>query len=107
MLDRAGLFAEATRNTYVLTREAARPKESSLPSAPLADTPDIDFSFSELKYLFECLYQFKLRFPYGFDSPLQQELGYGISLQPPSAPSPGTRRAKLGQPFTRWSIRTF
>ncbi|MGX4693704.1 ATP-dependent helicase [Streptomyces sp. JNUCC 63] len=76
-------FAEATRNTYVLTREAARPDESTLkrlPSSPLADTPDIVFSFSELKYLFECPYQFKLRFLYGFDSPLQKELGYGKSL---------------------------
>lgn len=37
-------------------------------------------SFSELKYLFECPYQFKLRFLYGFDHPIHEELGYGKSL---------------------------
>ncbi|WP_229353849.1 ATP-dependent DNA helicase [Streptomyces sp. UNOB3_S3] len=76
-------FAEVTRNTYVLTREPVRPDDSALgrlqPSSR-HKTPDVVLSFSELKYLFECPYQFKLRFLYGFDSPLQKELGYGKSL---------------------------
>ncbi len=29
------------------------------------------------KYLFECTYQFKLRFLYGFNPPLHEALGYG------------------------------
>jgi DNA helicase-2/ATP-dependent DNA helicase PcrA len=37
-------------------------------------------SFSELKYLFECPYQFKLRFLYGFNPPLHEALGYGKGL---------------------------
>ncbi|MFD7885290.1 ATP-dependent helicase [Streptomyces bauhiniae] len=76
-------FAEVTRNTYVLTKESVRPQESAIgrlrPSSR-NKTPDVVLSFSELKYLFECPYQFKLRFLYGFDSPLQKELGYGKSL---------------------------
>jgi hypothetical protein len=34
----------------------------------------------ELKYLFECAYQFKLRFLYGFNPPLHEALGYGKGL---------------------------
>ena len=37
-------------------------------------------SFSELKYLFECSYQFKLRFLYGFNAPIHEALGYGKAL---------------------------
>lgn len=75
-------FAEATRNTYVLTRPSERSDATvtRLAPAPAHKAVDIVFSFSELKYLFECPYQFKLRFLYGFDAPLQKELGYGKSL---------------------------
>lgn len=76
-------FVEATRNTYVMTKAPTVPDESTLnriEPTPAGSKPDIVFSFSELKYLFECPYQFKLRFLYGFDSPLQKELGYGKSL---------------------------
>jgi DNA helicase-2/ATP-dependent DNA helicase PcrA len=37
-------------------------------------------SFSDLKYFFECPYQFKLRILYGFNAPLDEALGYGKSL---------------------------
>jgi DNA helicase-2/ATP-dependent DNA helicase PcrA len=37
-------------------------------------------SFSELKYYFECPYQFKLRVLYGFNAPIHEALGYGKSL---------------------------
>jgi DNA helicase II / ATP-dependent DNA helicase PcrA len=37
-------------------------------------------SFSELKYFFECPYQFKLRFMYGFNAPIHEALGYGKSV---------------------------
>jgi DNA helicase-2/ATP-dependent DNA helicase PcrA len=40
----------------------------------------VTLSFSELKYLFECPYQFKLRFLYGFNPPLHEALGYGKGL---------------------------
>jgi DNA helicase-2/ATP-dependent DNA helicase PcrA len=47
---------------------------------PLQETPEVTLSFSELKYLFECSYQFKLRFLYGFNAPLHEALGYGKGL---------------------------
>ncbi|MDR6415579.1 ATP-dependent DNA helicase [Pseudarthrobacter sulfonivorans] len=40
----------------------------------------ITLSFSELKFLFECPYQFKLRFMYGFNAPIHEALGYGKGL---------------------------
>ena len=44
------------------------------------ETPNVTLSFSELKYLFECPYQFKLRFLYGFNPPIHEALGYGKGL---------------------------
>lgn len=51
-----------------------------LPPQPLHETPQVTLSFSELKYLFECSYQFKLRFLYGFNAPIHEALGYGKGL---------------------------
>ncbi|WP_328855055.1 ATP-dependent helicase [Microbispora hainanensis] len=72
-------FTFTTRNPYVLTAEAPLPEERVIPRAR-HETPEVTMSFSELKYLFECPYQFKLRFLYGFDHPIHEELGYGKSL---------------------------
>jgi len=47
---------------------------------PVHETPQVTLSFSELKYLFECSYQFKLRFLYGFNAPIHEALGYGKGL---------------------------
>lgn len=47
---------------------------------PKMETPQVTLSFSELKYLFECPYQFKLRFMYGFNAPIHEALGYGKGL---------------------------
>lgn len=47
---------------------------------PVQETPHVTLSFSELKYLFECPYQFKLRFLYGFNAPIHEALGYGKGL---------------------------
>lgn len=51
----------------------------------LAPTPrrgveNVVFSFSDIKYFFECPYQFKLRILYGFNAPIHEALGYGRSL---------------------------
>lgn len=50
--------------------------------APQAKTAvsNVVLSFSDLKYIFECPYQFKLRILYGFNAPLAEALGYGKSL---------------------------
>lgn len=41
---------------------------------------NVVFSFSDLKYFFECPYQFKLRILFGFNAPIDEALGYGKSL---------------------------
>jgi DNA helicase-2/ATP-dependent DNA helicase PcrA len=41
---------------------------------------DLNLSFSDMKYFFECPYQFKLRILCGFNAPLDEALGYGKSL---------------------------
>jgi DNA helicase-2/ATP-dependent DNA helicase PcrA len=51
-----------------------------LPPSPRAGITNIIFSFSDLKYFFECPYQFKLRILYGFNAPIHEALGYGKSL---------------------------
>ncbi len=51
-----------------------------LPPAPRAGVANVVFSFSDLKYFFECPYQFKLRVLYGFNAPIHEALGYGKSL---------------------------
>ena len=45
-----------------------------------ANVANVVFSFSDLKYFFECPYQFKLRVLYGFNTPIHEALGYGKSL---------------------------
>jgi DNA helicase II / ATP-dependent DNA helicase PcrA len=51
-----------------------------LTPAPRAGVANVVFSFSDLKYFFECPYQFKLRVLYGFNAPIHEALGYGKSL---------------------------
>ena len=60
-----------------------RPDYSGRPKAdPEAQVrvANVEFSFSDLKYLLECQYQFKLKVLYGFDSPIALPMGYGKSL---------------------------
>jgi ATP-dependent DNA helicase UvrD/PcrA len=72
--------AELTANPNVLTRDPARRHPPHVDSRPRRELANITLSFSELKYFFECPYQFKLRFLYGFNPPLHEALGYGKSL---------------------------
>ena len=55
-------------------------KDDRLTPHPVHETPHVRLSFSELKHLFECPYQFKLRFLYGFNAPIHEALGYGKGL---------------------------
>ncbi|MDB4873553.1 MAG: helicase, partial [Gemmatimonadales bacterium] len=63
---RSAFFDFATRNPYVLTAAPPLPSVERLTPRPRQETPEVTLSFSELKYFFECPYQFKLRFLYGF-----------------------------------------
>lgn len=47
---------------------------------PKTGVANVVLSFSDLKYYFECPYQFKLRILYGFNPPIYEGLGYGKSL---------------------------
>lgn len=51
-----------------------------LASAPMAGIANVTLTFSDIKYFFECPYQFKLRILYGFNAPIDEALGYGKSL---------------------------
>ncbi|MFD7922887.1 ATP-dependent helicase [Streptomyces sp. NPDC059740] len=77
---RSDFFNEATQVHTVLTREVHPSPDGRLTPTPMRGIPEVVMSFSDLKYLFECPHSFKLRLLYGFDSPLQKELGFGKSL---------------------------
>jgi ATP-dependent DNA helicase UvrD/PcrA len=75
----SSFFTFATRNAYMLTAEPPLPGQRLVPRAR-HEVPDVVLSFSDLKYFFECPYQFKLRFLYGFNPPIHEALGYGKSV---------------------------
>ena len=72
-------FTFATRNQYVLTSAPALPGGRISPRAK-HEIPDVVLSFSDLKYFFECPYEFKLRLMYSFNPPINVALGYGKTL---------------------------
>ncbi len=55
-------------------------KRKRLAPKPRPGIANVVLSFSDLKYFFECPYQFKLRILYGFNAPIHEALGYGKSL---------------------------
>lgn len=54
-------------------RKRAKPRARS-------SVENVEFSFSDIKYFFQCPYEFKLRVLYGFNSPIAAPLGYGKGL---------------------------
>jgi DNA helicase-2/ATP-dependent DNA helicase PcrA len=77
---KSDFFRDASASDWVLTADPGLPPVSKLTPAPKTETLAIAISFSELKYLLECPYQFKLRFMYGFNPPIHEALGYGKGL---------------------------
>lgn len=73
-------FRDASGSDWVLTADRGLPSVERMMPTPKTETPAIAISFSELKYLLECPYQFKLRFMYGFNPPIHEALGYGKGL---------------------------
>ena len=73
-------WEELTRKEQFLTRDPGFSKGKRLEPEPRRPLVNVELSFSDLKYFFECPYQFKLRFLYGFNPPLHEALGYGRSL---------------------------
>lgn len=78
---RSAFFDHCTRSSWVSTKDAGLPATAPrLQPRARHETPQVTLSFSELKYYFECPYEFKLRFSYGFNPPLHEALGYGKGL---------------------------
>ena len=78
---RSIFFDHCAAHQRFSTREPGVPKDAErLEPRAHHETPQVTLSFSELKYLFECPHQFKLRFLYGFNPPLHEALGYGKGL---------------------------
>jgi DNA helicase II / ATP-dependent DNA helicase PcrA len=73
-------FNEFTASEFVLTKPPAIALPSQAVPKPRHEDIAMTFTFSELKYYFSCPYLFKLRFLYGFDTPINRALGYGKSL---------------------------
>lgn len=74
-------FWENILESKFVTRKAPDfAKRGRLPSRPKTALAQVVLSFSELKYFFECPYQFKLRILYGFNAPIHEALGFGKSL---------------------------
>lgn len=55
-------------------------KRKRLRPTPKSSIANVVLSFSDIKYFFECPYQFKLRILFGFNPPIHEALGYGKSL---------------------------
>jgi DNA helicase-2/ATP-dependent DNA helicase PcrA len=73
-------FHEIQASKYVKRRKRDYSDRPRLPPMPRASVANVTLSFSDLKYFFECPYQFKLRILYGFNAPLDEAIGYGKSL---------------------------
>ena len=112
-------FTDFTQNEFVLRADPEGTPPRIQPQARNADEP-MPLTFSELRYYFQCPYDFKLRFLYGFDSPVDRALGYGKSLHdalceihaesirgnvPSTADVPKLVQAHLHLPFANTEVR--
>jgi DNA helicase-2/ATP-dependent DNA helicase PcrA len=74
-------FLDAVRASKWFKRKkpdySARKRLTPTPKGSIAN---VVLSFSDIKYFFECPYQFKLRILYGFNAPIHEALGFGKSL---------------------------
>ncbi|MHB8408819.1 MAG: ATP-dependent helicase [Acidiferrobacterales bacterium] len=73
-------FNEVLASKYVKRRPQDYIDRKRLDPKPKASVANVTLSFSDVKYFFECPYQFKLRILYGFNAPLDEALGFGKSL---------------------------
>ena len=90
---------ELAAGPRVLSAEPRLPALFRLSPQPRRTMANVALSFSELKYFFECPYEFKLRFLYGFNPPIDEALGYGKSLH--DALAEVHKRALEGDPLSQ------
>ncbi len=100
---RSDFFNHIAGQQWVSTA-AAPISEPRISPQPVQATPRVTLSFSELKHLFVCSYEFKLRFLYGFNAPIHEALGYGKTLH--DVLSEIHKRALDGDILTRESAAT-
>ncbi|MBI4503592.1 MAG: ATP-dependent helicase [Gemmatimonadetes bacterium] len=77
---RSEFWDDVLVSKWVKRKPAEYTARKRLAPTPRAGVANVVFSFSDLKYFFECPYQFKLRILYGFNAPIHEALGYGKSL---------------------------
>ena len=73
-------FHDVIASKYVKRRVQDYSSRKRLDPTPKSSVANVTLSFSDMKYFFECPYQFKLKVLYGFRSPLDEAMGYGKSL---------------------------
>lgn len=78
--NRSSLFDHCAAQTPVSTKPSLKPLPDRITPTAAHEIPQVTISFSELKYLLECPYSFKLRFLYGFNPPIHEALGFGKGL---------------------------
>jgi len=77
---RSVFWDDVLASKYVKRRAQEYSKRKRLEPTPRAGITNVTLTFSDMKYFFECPYQFKLRILYGFNAPIDEALGYGKSL---------------------------
>ena len=77
---RSEFWDDILASKYVKRRLPDYSSRKHIAPTPRVGVTNVVFSFSDLKYFFECPYQFKLRILYGFNAPIHEALGYGKSL---------------------------
>lgn len=77
---RSVFWDDVLASKYVKRRAQDYSKRKRLVPTPKAGIANVSLTFSDMKYFFECPYQFKLRILYGFNAPIDEALGYGKSL---------------------------
>lgn len=95
-------WEDVLASKWVKRRKPDYLSRKRLPPQPRASVSNVEFSFSDLKYLYECGYQFKLRVLYGFNSPIVPPLGYGKSLH--DALAEVHHRAMRGEPVPETDV---
>jgi DNA helicase-2/ATP-dependent DNA helicase PcrA len=73
-------WTDVLASKFVKRRVADYSTRKRITPTPRKGVSNVVLSFSDLKYFFECPYQFKLRILYGFNAPIHEALGYGRSL---------------------------
>jgi DNA helicase-2/ATP-dependent DNA helicase PcrA len=77
---RSVFWDDVLASKFVKRRSQDYSGRKRLPPTPRKAVASVVLSFSDLKYFFECPYQFKLRVLYGLNPPIREELGFGRSI---------------------------